>query len=293
LSTAVNKTGNPEEFTQRYQGLLKHYGLEGRKIQASKPHENGDVEQRHHRFKRAVDQALMLRGSRDFAGRGEYETFLKNLFLQLNAGRRGRFLEEQDVFRRLPRQKMESCRRIGMKVGKSSTIRVAKNVYSVHSRLIGEEINVRLYAEHLEVWSGQHLIETIPRLRGESRHRINYRHIIDWLVRKPGAFENYRYRDDLFPGHRFRLAYDALKKSHPARAHKEYLKILYLAARENESAVDDALRYLIDAGRTITATVVEVIVNSKLKPASPTTVCVAPVNLAAYDSLLHLGEATC
>jgi hypothetical protein len=291
LSTAVNKTDNPEEFTRRYQALLKHYGLEGRKIQASKPNENGDVEQRHHRFKRAVDQALMLRESRDFASRGEYEEFLKKLFWQLNAGRRGRFLEEQQVLLRLPRQKLESCQRIEMKVGKASTIRVAKNVYSVHSRLIGERVKVRLFAEHLEVWSGQHLIETIPRLRGESKHRINYRHIIDWLVRKPGAFENYRYRDDLFPGHRFRLAYDALKKSQPARAHKEYLNILYLAARENESAVDDALRYLIDTGRTITLEAVETIVNSKLKLAPLTEVSVAPVNLAAYDSLLHLREA--
>jgi len=291
LSTAVNKTDNPEEFTRRYQALLKHYGLEGRKIQASKPNENGDVEQRHHRFKRALDQALMLRDSRDFTSRGEYEEFLQKLFSQLNAGRQDRFLEEQRNLRRLPRQKLESCQRIGMKVGKSSTIRVAKNVYSVHSRLIGERVEARLYAEYLEVWTGQHLVETIPRLRGESKHRINYRHIIDWLVRKPGAFENYRYRNDLFPGHRFRLAYDALKKSQPSRAHKEYLDILYLAGRENESAVDDALRYLIDVGQTITAKTVETIVNSKLELAPPTEVSVAPVNLAAYDSLLHRREA--
>lgn len=81
LSTAVNKTNNPEEFTRRYQALLKHYGLLGRKIQASKPNENGDVEQRHRRFKRAVDQALMLRESRDFASRGEYEEFFKEAVL--------------------------------------------------------------------------------------------------------------------------------------------------------------------------------------------------------------------
>jgi hypothetical protein len=158
--------------------------------------------------------------------------------------------------------------------------------------LIGELVEVRVYAEELEVWYGQRKVETLPRIRGDGRHRIDYRHIIDWLVRKPGAFQNYRYLDDLFPGHRFRLAYDGLKKSQPTRAHKEYLNILYLAARENESAVDDALRYLIDAGRTITVEAVETIVNSKLKLAPPTEVSVAPVNLAVYDSLLHLREAT-
>ena len=66
LSTAVNNALRPAEFTARYEGLLRYYGLEGEKIQAGRGNENCDVEQRHHRFKRAVDQELMLRGSRDF-----------------------------------------------------------------------------------------------------------------------------------------------------------------------------------------------------------------------------------
>ena len=92
LSTAVNKPGNPEAFTQRYQGLLSHYRLTGRAIQAASPNENGDIEQRHHRFKRALDQALMLRGSREFARRKDYEMFLENLFTQLNSFARKAFV---------------------------------------------------------------------------------------------------------------------------------------------------------------------------------------------------------
>jgi len=105
----------------------------------------------------------------------------------------------------------------------------------VHSRLIGEDVEVRLFAERLEVWYAQKKVETMPRVRGKGHHHINYRHIIDWLVRKPGAFEQYRYRDDLFPSSRFRIAYDVLKGQSPARGHKEYLKILQLAARETEA----------------------------------------------------------
>ena len=93
-----------------------------------------------------------------------------------------------------------------------STIRVNNNTYSVDSRLIGEKVQVRVFAEQLEVWYAQRQVETLPRLRGQGKHRIQYRHIIDWLVRKPGAFDNYRYRDDLFPTSRFRIAYDALKQ---------------------------------------------------------------------------------
>ena len=104
------------------------------------------------------------------------------------------------------------------------------------------------------MWYGQRQVERLPRLRGRGKHHINYRHVIDWLVRKPGAFENYRYREELFPTSRFRMAYDVLREAHPSRrASKEYLAILYLAARENESAVDEALRVLLDREEPLTA----------------------------------------
>ncbi|RPJ00273.1 MAG: IS21 family transposase, partial [Deltaproteobacteria bacterium] len=236
LSAAVQKPDQPEEFTQRYRALLDHYDLQGHKTQAESPNENGDGEQRHYRLKKAVEQSLMLRGSCDFASRQDYAIFLDKLFVQLNAGRQDRFKEESGVLRHLPPRRLDSCKKLGVRVGPSSTIRVKHNVYSVDSRLIGEWIQVRLYAEHLEVTYGQRCLETIPRLRGEGKHRIQYRHIIDWLVRKPGAFDNYRYREELFPTHRFRMAYDGLRKWHPSRATKEYLGILHLAARENEAA---------------------------------------------------------
>ncbi len=79
LTCAVNKVGNPEEFTANYQGLANHYGFQSCKIQPHCPNENGDIEQRHHRLKRAVEQALILRGSRDFNSRKDYEMFLEKL----------------------------------------------------------------------------------------------------------------------------------------------------------------------------------------------------------------------
>jgi hypothetical protein len=112
LTAAVQKSLQPDEFTQRYQALLNHHGLIGRKTQAASPNENGDVEQCNHRFKRAVQQALLLRGNSDFTTRDEYKLFLKKLFIQLNSGRRERFLEEQKVLRTLPGQHIESCKRL-------------------------------------------------------------------------------------------------------------------------------------------------------------------------------------
>jgi len=251
--------------------------------------ELGGVPREHQtdRFKKAVEQSLLLRGSHDFENREAYEQFLRTLFTQLNAGRRKRFEEELKVLRRLPSARLNTCKRLRLKVGPSSTIRVNHNVYSVDSRLIGEYIHVRLHAAHLEVWYGQRCIEKIPRLRGEGNHRIQYRHIIDWLVRKPGAFEHYRYREDLFPTHRFRIAYDALKRKNPSRAGKEYVKILYLAARENEAATDGALRQLIEEEQTISYDAVEEILRSgSAHDETLREVVIEPVDVRVYDELL-------
>jgi len=291
LSAAVQKPDCPEEFTRGYRALLAHYDLQGLKIQTGKANENGDVEQRHYRFKRALDQALMMRQSRDFASRQAYADFVRALFVRLNRGRQERLAEEGHALRELPPRRLEACKRLDPRVGPSSTIRVNHNVYSVHSRLIGERVLVKVYAERLEVWYGQRRVETVPRLRGEGKHAIDYRHIIDWLVRKPGALENYRYRADLFPSSCFRMAYDSLRQRHaPSRASKEYLRILHLAARENETAVEEALRRLIARGQPIAADTVKEIVQSGQRPDPVTDVAIADVELSDYDKLLTRKE---
>ncbi len=292
LSTAVRKTGSPEEFTDRYQGLLTHYGLTGRKTQAASPNENGDVEQSHYRFKKAVDQALMLRGSRNFTTRKDYEIFLERLFSQRNSNRHAALQKELAVLRSLPISRLAACTKHIVKVGPSSVIRIKHNVYSVHSRLIREQVTVKLYADTLEVWHGQSYIETIPRLRGSRHHHIQYRHIIDWLIRKPGAFANYRYHSDLFPTSRFRLTYDALTKVHGSgKADKEYLQILQLAAKENELAVDQVLQDRLDQDLPLSAQAVKEQVLAGGRPAPVTDISIPAIALCAYDRLLSSMEA--
>jgi hypothetical protein len=275
-------------FTVRYEALLKHYGLEGQKTQPCSPNENGDVEQGHHRLKDRMDQALRLRGSRDFASWEEYSAFLQQIVTASNAARADRFAEEKAVLNPLPVTRLESCKRTKAKVRASSTIVVAKNVYSVNSRLIGETVDVRLYANHLDVWYGQKCVEKgIARLRGEGRHSVNYRHIIDSLLRKPGAFARYRYREDLYPTTRFRLAWDALERSGCARPEKAYLRLLYLAARESESQVDAALHVLLTEGSAISVEAVKEIMEQGNPMAKVQDVHVDPVDLEGLDDLLE------
>ncbi len=286
LSAAVHKECNRDEFTQRYQALLNHYGLKGESIGAGKPNKNGDVEVSNRWFKKAIDQALMLRGSRNFESREDYKAFTKKIFNQLNMNRKQRFDEDLKKLRELPERRLDDCKKLQVRVGVSSTINAGHKTYSVNSRLMGEKVNVKLYAETVEVWYGQKKVETMPRVRGEKGHHIEYRHVIKWLVRKPGAFENYRYKDDMFPTTRFRMAYDYLKENKPARANKEYLKILFHAAKETEAGVDEALRKLFDDGQIISAEAVESILKSKVESAVRREVYVAETNLAGYDELV-------
>jgi hypothetical protein len=201
-------------------------------------------------------------------------------------------MEERAVLRGLPAQPFAGYKKLRVRVGPSSTIRVNKNTYSLHSRLRGEWVDIRLHAEHLEVWYGQKKIDDMPRLRGEGQHRINYRHIIDSLVRKPGAFENYRYRDELFPTSSFRIVYDVLRRQSQHRASREYLKILHLAAMESETGVDHVLRFLIDTEEPISSESVKELLHSSQNLPLPTDVVVDQLDLSAYDELLSLQETS-
>jgi len=291
LSAAVHKECSAQEFTDRYESLLRHYGIAGLKIQAGKANENGDIEQRNYRFKKALGQALCLRGSRDFSSKEEYIKFLKELFNQLNSGREARLLEELPFLRALPTARLNNCKRITMRVGPSSTIRVLHNTYSVDSRLIKELVQIKVYAEYLEVWYGKKKTETISRLRGEYKHRINYRHIIDWLVRKPGAFQQYRYRQEMFPTTIFRLAYDSLIVHNPARGHKDYLEILYLASKESEAGVGQALEKLLENQQIISIDVVKKILETDTEKTSVADIQIDNINLYDYDEFLTIKEA--
>jgi len=292
MSTAVNNTTEAKELTQRYEALLRHYRMEGQKIQAGRANENGDVEQRHHRLKRAIEQALLLRGSHEFAGVAEYKQFLRELIQQLNAGRRQRLQAEMQYLKALPERRLESLKRVRVKVDSGSLIYVDRNTYSVSSRLIGEEVEARLGLETMEVWYAGKQMEVLPRLRGRGKHRVDYRHIIDWLVRKPGAFENYRYRDELFPTSRFRMAWDALREL-TGQANKRYLEILHLAAREGEARVDDALRTLLEQGEIsagkLNREAVQALLEQDALAPPVTQVAVGEVSLKSFDDLLGNG----
>jgi len=274
-----------QDFHARYLTLMAHYGLEPTTNNAGVAHENGDVEQAHHRFKEAVDQALRVRGSRDFADRAAYERFLQDLVGRRNHTRVQRFALERQALHPLPAAPLAPCRELRVTVSRFSTIAVLGNTYSVPSRLIGITLTVRVRAESLEAYVGTTLTCTLPRVQGRQQHAINYRHVIWSLVRKPGAFAAYRYRDDLFPSVTFRRAYDRLHDTRPGHADRDYVRLLYLAASTAESEVETALTLLLEAGLAPTFDAARDLVRLPHTTAVPVLDRPA-LNLTVYDQLV-------
>jgi len=289
LSAAVNNLSEDREFRRRYRDLMDYYQVEPQRINVRKAHENGDVESSHGHFKTVVEQALLLRGSRDFADREQYERFLDQLTNQRNASRRAKLAEEEACLGELPPGKLDYRQRVtGIRVRSSSTIQVKRNTYSVPSRLIGEKVDVVIDADFVEVWYADTEVQRMPRLIGSGKHAINYRHVIDSLVRKPGAFENYQYRQDMFPTSHFRIAYDGLCRDYgPRKGVREYLKILQLAARDSQDAVQDALRLAIAQGEAVSSKSIRLAVEQHQQAPPVTDVNVEPPDLDAFDSLLQ------
>lgn len=292
LSAAVNNLSEEREFRTKYRDLLDYYRLEPQRINVRKAHENGDVESSHGHLKAVIEQELLLRGSRDFATREDYETFLTQLIDNRNAGRMPRFAEERETLDELPPARLDYRTQVcDLKVYSSSTIQVKRNTYSVPSRLIGYKVNVMIDADFVEVWYGESLVQRMPRLVGTGKHAVNYRHIIDSLVRKPGAFERYRYREDLFPTSYFRMAYDWLCDHHSLQAAaRHYLKILQLAARDSQDAVHEALRVAFQDHAKISAEAIRLAVEKHQQVRPATDVAVDAPDLREFDVLLQYPD---
>ncbi|WP_394821459.1 Mu transposase domain-containing protein [Pendulispora albinea] len=146
-------------------------------------------------FKRALDQALSVRGSRDFESVEAYVTFVQTqVVAKKNARSASRLIEERKHLRPLPLTRLPEYTTHHLRVTCWSTITVGSHIYSVPSRLMNHEVEARRYADIVESWLGDDLLEAMPRIRGEKGHRIDYRHVIWSLVKKPGAWGRGRER---------------------------------------------------------------------------------------------------
>jgi len=284
-STATHNKLGGRVFNEGYLQFVEHHGMKARTIGVKRPEQNGDVEAGNRALKSALEQQLILRGSRDFSTPAAYQKFVDGVIAEMNAGKEARLKTEMEVMTPVTAAWAPTFKRVDARVGSQSTIRVDQNTYSVPSRLIGERVRVRVYDPYIEVWFSGVMEMRMERLQGRCKARINYRHVISSLRRKPGAFERYRYREEMFPRPVFRRCFDALCEGESKRRTDiAYLDILYLAARTSEEDVAVALELLLDSGDQPSRDAIEALVG-KEEHRAPAMEAYVP-DLTSYDGLL-------
>lgn len=284
LAAAV-PIGEKHMFQKRWTDFLAHYGVKPSANNPGRSNENGSVEKSHDLFKHALDQRLRLRGGRDFRILDEYEEYLAEMVRERNKHRRERLAEEMKHLRQLPAGIWNEVKEYSASVTAWSTISIEGAVYSVPSRFISTRLKVLVSYDKLKIMYGRHIVHEASKVKSGGKN-IQYRHLIFHLLRKPGAFRNYQFREELFPRLVFRQAYDQLREASDATADKEYLKILHQAASGSESDVAVALKVLLDADQLPTNEAVRQLCE---KPANVPEVTVSTPELARYDSLLKGG----
>ena len=245
-STATHEIGAGmarRAFNPDYLDLCEHYGLSPVTINVACPHEHGDVESLNRHLKRKLDQHLLLRGSREFGCESDYDAFVEQVLELSNKRRQKALAEELAVMRELPVASVNEYQEDRCWVGPHSTIRIKKIAYSVPSRLMGQHLRVEIYESHLKVFLGRELVQEMPRARGNHGGVIDFRHVVGPLLRKPGAFARYKFREQLYPSLEYRAAYDRLVSDHGNHGGTvEYLQLLKLAAELTPERLEPGLR---------------------------------------------------
>lgn len=237
------------EFNDEYLSLMEQLGMQPRTIAVGKKEQNGDIEASNGALKRFIEQQLLLRGSRDFSVHDDYAAWLADKLTERNRSRSARLQEDLAAMQSLSRSVVAEYSELSARVTSGGTVSIKRCSYSVPPRLRGEQVRVRIYDDRIEVFYGGVRQLVAERARGQVTHRVDYRHVVPSLLRKPGAFRRYRHRDALFPTQAFRRAFEVLDATFDQRkADLEYLRILNLAATTMESVVDNELRAQLAKG---------------------------------------------
>ena len=277
-------------FNSGYLTFLEHYGVRPRTINVNSPDENGDVESANGHLKQRIKQHLLLRGNSNFSSLDEYRNFIVNILIKANLNRIEKLKDELRSMRELPEIRLPEYTEEDKNVSSFGTIRVKKVAYSVPSRLKNCKVRVRVYEDKIMIFTGVKHLLSLKRKNGTG-YCIDYRHVIKTLQRKPGAFANCHYKEQLFPREVFIGTHEYLTAKYGERVgDREYLEILNLAAMEGEDRVTDILKEILAKKGRITPEIVKL----KLNISMPFPVVnISPPKLSVYDSLLTTRRSSC
>jgi hypothetical protein len=296
LSAAYhNLGGKPKPLTRLYDDLCAHYRLQPTRNNLGVAHENGSIESAHGHLKNRIEQAIYLRSSADFASVAEYQTLIDQVVAKLNRPHHAKFEQEQACLQPLPKYRLSDYELLSVRVSRRTSIVLRRVLYTVPSRLIGRQLEVRLYHNRLVGYFGTQPVVELPRRRVSDAHKrrgrcIDYRHVIDGLRRKPRAFLYCTWQADLLPNTEYQQLWQQLKHQFLVDdAARLIVEALYLAATQNqESAVAQYLQQELAAGTLTLARLRQAFTFEPKADLPPMTV--TQHNLSDYDQLIHPPE---
>jgi transposase InsO family protein len=284
------------DLTARYDALCRHYGMEPSRNNRGVAHENGSIESPHGHLKRAIRDALLLRGSANFVDLDSYRRFIDEILSRKNARNERRISAERAQLQPLPAHRTCDYEDTSAVVTSSGGFTLRRVFYTVPSRLVGHRLRVKLYDDRLELLIGATALLTLSRGRpgpnGKHGHVVDYRHVIHALRRKPMALLNLVYRDQLFPREAYRLTFERLRTVSDQVACKTLVELLSLAHdRACEAELAGILTDHLQADRLPDLAALRV--RFAPDPARLPEVCVDLVPLSLYETLTehHMGEA--
>jgi len=248
-------SASQEDLTQRYQGLMRHYEMTPSRNNPGVAHENGSIESPHGHLKKALEDALLLRGARDFDALDAYRRFVDEIIGRQNAHNRKRIELERPHLAGLPKRRTADFEEKVVTVTSSGGFILRRVFYTAPSRLIGHRLRVHLYDDRLDCFLGSTPMMTLRRGRQPSPdkggHVVDYRHVIHALRKKPMALLNLVYRDQLFPRPAYARAFEVLcAEVGDKRACKVTVELLALAHdRTCEAELAEIVDADLDAGR--------------------------------------------
>ena len=292
LSAAYKNRQEQDDFTERFAGFCRHYGVQATRNNRGVAHENGAIESPNNHIKQQLKQALLIRGSHGFTTREAYEAFVQAVVSRRNRRVSTAFKAEQQHLQSLPVHDSSTYSEHTLRVSRTSTIVLKRVTYTVPSRLIGSRLTVRLFDARLELWcAGVHTL-TLPRIhaRGQQRRRsVNYHHVIESLVKKPRAFRHSQWRDDLLPGDDYRRIWQHVDEALSADKACQYMvRLLHLAKKsDRESTLGRYVLAGIEGGNTPSLLQCE----NRFLTLSPTlpAMMVQQHALGDYQALLRTG----
>ena len=250
LSAAFNNNNDKKELTDNYNALCDHYSMKATKCNLGKSHENGSIESPHGHLKTRIDQAILMKNSNDFESIEEYQYFIDKIIERINKKNKDLIEEEKKYLSILPKYKAQDFTILYSRVSLNSVIKVKKIAYSVPSRLIGQTVKIHLFDDHLEIFYKNKRTYSLDRKyynKDDKNALIDYRHLISSLIKKPGAFKNFIWKNELLPSDDYREIWSIINNSNNSKSSCKYItSLLHLISKLPKEKELDVSEYIMN-----------------------------------------------